>query len=356
MGDVKDHVGMVEQNLQTLEDHVLEELESLKRAVGAQDELRERFTELFNSLQEQLDVVKVGVEEIRQDAAMCKRAIAGGAVVTPNSRVDMPKPKEFGGKRDAKELDNYIWHMEKYCDIEKGLYTIDTWEVFKKEIKKQFYPENVAYEARKKMKELRHKGSARDYVKGFASNVVWERLGCWRITKYPLPAALFGLDPLGYFLSRGVKKYHSLVPNSALSAFIVVMGWESSYGNIILVSINEGEEIKLCKLGRTRKLPRIMFVEINLSNDGNREGQVSSSLAAEVINHKFLVGRVEAESGGSSAYTGIIPSQPAEKAGISESLPDKEHKPSPVVLEESSPPVSPLLRRLQRDRHAIAYL
>ncbi|KAK2989992.1 hypothetical protein RJ640_023914 [Escallonia rubra] len=34
MGDVKDHVGMVEQNLQTLEDHVLEELESLKRAVA----------------------------------------------------------------------------------------------------------------------------------------------------------------------------------------------------------------------------------------------------------------------------------------------------------------------------------
>ncbi|KAK2988051.1 hypothetical protein RJ640_001992 [Escallonia rubra] len=56
MGGVKDHVGMVEQNLQTLEDHVLEELDSLKRAVGAQDELRERFTELFNSLQEQLDV------------------------------------------------------------------------------------------------------------------------------------------------------------------------------------------------------------------------------------------------------------------------------------------------------------
>ncbi|KAK3032360.1 hypothetical protein RJ639_035411 [Escallonia herrerae] len=192
MGDVKDHVGMVEQNLQTMEDHVLEEeLESLKRAVGAQDELCKRFTELFNSLQEQLDVVKVSVEEIRQDAAMCKRAITGGAVVTPSPRVDTPKPKEFRGKRDAKELDNYIWHMKRYfegasitdektkvrtatlyltdtatlwwrrkhCDIETGLYTIDTWEVFKREIKKQFYPDNVAYEARKKMKELRHKGS-----------------------------------------------------------------------------------------------------------------------------------------------------------------------------------------------------
>ncbi|KAK2970091.1 hypothetical protein RJ640_018411 [Escallonia rubra] len=73
MGDVKDHVGMVEQNLQTLEDHVLEELESLKRAVGAQDELRERFTELFTSLQEQLDGVKASVEETRQDAAMSKK-------------------------------------------------------------------------------------------------------------------------------------------------------------------------------------------------------------------------------------------------------------------------------------------
>ncbi|KAK2989246.1 hypothetical protein RJ640_030998 [Escallonia rubra] len=70
MGDAKDRVGMVEQNLQMLEEHVLEELESLKRAVGVQDELRERFTELFTSLQEQLDGVKASVEELRQDAAM----------------------------------------------------------------------------------------------------------------------------------------------------------------------------------------------------------------------------------------------------------------------------------------------
>ncbi|KAK2992294.1 hypothetical protein RJ640_020287 [Escallonia rubra] len=56
MGDVKDRLGMVEQNLQTLEDHVLDELESLKKAVTTQDELRTQFMELFASLQEQLDV------------------------------------------------------------------------------------------------------------------------------------------------------------------------------------------------------------------------------------------------------------------------------------------------------------
>ncbi|KAK3013937.1 hypothetical protein RJ639_008810 [Escallonia herrerae] len=124
---------------------------------------------------------------------MCKRAIVGGAVVTLSPRVDAPKPKEFGGKRDAKELDNFIWHMERYFkgdsitdekvkvrtatlyltdtatlwwrrkhnDIEKGLYTIDTWDVFKKEITRQFYPENVTYEARKKLRELKHKNSIR---------------------------------------------------------------------------------------------------------------------------------------------------------------------------------------------------
>ncbi|KAK2995574.1 hypothetical protein RJ640_000050 [Escallonia rubra] len=80
MGDAKDRLGFVEQNLQTLEDHVLEELESLKKAVMGQDELRTRFMELFVNLQEQLDMVKVGVEETRQEMAMCKRAIAGGAV------------------------------------------------------------------------------------------------------------------------------------------------------------------------------------------------------------------------------------------------------------------------------------
>ncbi|KAK3037385.1 hypothetical protein RJ639_030483 [Escallonia herrerae] len=174
-----------------------------------QDELHTRFMELFANLQEQLDVVKVGVEETRQETAMCKRAIAGGAVVTHSPRVDAPKLKEFRGKRDAKELDNFIWHMERYfegasitdekakvrtatlyltdtatlwwCrkhnDIEKGLCTIDTWDVFKKEIKRQFYPENVTYEARKKLRELKHKTSpadctAEEAARLFLKNVV----------------------------------------------------------------------------------------------------------------------------------------------------------------------------------------
>ncbi|KAK3024595.1 hypothetical protein RJ639_044219 [Escallonia herrerae] len=58
-----------------------------------------------------------------------------------------------------------LWWPRKHNDIEKGLCTIDTWDVFKKEIKRQFYPDNVTYEARKKLRELKHKSSIHDYVK-----------------------------------------------------------------------------------------------------------------------------------------------------------------------------------------------
>ena len=79
--------------------------------------------------------------------------------------MEVPKPHIFSRKRDAKELDNYLWHMERYfeaialndeatkvsaatlyltdkatlwwcrrfMDIEKGTCTIDTWANFKRD-------------------------------------------------------------------------------------------------------------------------------------------------------------------------------------------------------------------------------
>ena len=75
-------------------------------------------------------------------------------------RVEVPKPHVFSGKRDAKDLDNFLWHMERYFEaialtdeatkvhtvtlyltnsatlwwhkrfvnIEKDMCTIDTWD------------------------------------------------------------------------------------------------------------------------------------------------------------------------------------------------------------------------------------
>ncbi|GMP48983.1 hypothetical protein CsSME_00016138 [Camellia sinensis var. sinensis] len=134
---------------------------------------------------------------------MCKQAVASGSVAinmgfTP--RLEAPKPKEIDGKRDAKELDNYIWHLERYfealnlndemakvrttslyltklagiwwrhkhAEIEKGTCTITSWEEFKNELMRQFYPENVAHEARLKMRELKHTRSIQNYVQEFS--------------------------------------------------------------------------------------------------------------------------------------------------------------------------------------------
>ena len=122
--------------------------------------------------------------------------------------MEVPKPHTFSGNRDAKELDNFLWHMERYfeaialtneaakvrtatlyltdnatlwwrrrfLEIEKGTCTIDTCADFKREIKKHFYPEDVEYLARKKIKYLKHTGSIRDYVKEFSS-LMLEALG-----------------------------------------------------------------------------------------------------------------------------------------------------------------------------------
>ena len=52
-----------------------------------------------------------------------------------------------------------LWWRRRFANIEKGFCTIETWEDFKREIKKQFYLENVAYLARKNMRRLKHTSS-----------------------------------------------------------------------------------------------------------------------------------------------------------------------------------------------------
>nr|CAN73876.1 hypothetical protein VITISV_033423 [Vitis vinifera] len=67
---------------------------------------------------------------------------------------------------DTREGLDFIEHgMEK----DKEICIIKTWEDFKREIKRQFYPENVAYLAKKNIRHLKHIDSIRDYVKKFPS-------------------------------------------------------------------------------------------------------------------------------------------------------------------------------------------
>ncbi|RVW19633.1 hypothetical protein CK203_112385, partial [Vitis vinifera] len=119
----------------------------------------------------------------RQELAIYKVVVSAWVMATHEaSRVEVPKPHGFSGKRDAKELDNFLWHMERYFEAialtdeatkvcrygERHLHHRDVGGL-KREIKRQFYPKDVAYLDRKNIRRLKHTGSICDYVKEFSS-------------------------------------------------------------------------------------------------------------------------------------------------------------------------------------------
>ena len=55
-----------------------------------------------------------------------------------------------------------LWWWRKKADMEKGVCCIDGWEQFKVELKRQFYPQNVVHEARRRLRELKQTSSIRD--------------------------------------------------------------------------------------------------------------------------------------------------------------------------------------------------
>ncbi|CAH9095580.1 unnamed protein product [Cuscuta europaea] len=191
----------VENGANLLENHMFEQLSLVKDEVG---DLDGRFVQLEEKVMDAIQSLQVSLEGMREELALCKKAAAsGGATInlahTP--KIDYPKPSKFHGVRDAKEVENYLWQMEQYfdnlnledetariktatsyladtamlwwrrrhADIERGVARIDTWDDFKKELKRHFYPENVVFEARKKLRELKQRGTIRDYVKDFTT-------------------------------------------------------------------------------------------------------------------------------------------------------------------------------------------
>jgi hypothetical protein len=49
---------------------------------------------------------------------------------------------------------------------------VETWEILKRELKKQFLHNNTSWIAREDLKKLRQDGSIRDYVKKFNSLIM----------------------------------------------------------------------------------------------------------------------------------------------------------------------------------------
>ncbi|KAE8681992.1 hypothetical protein F3Y22_tig00111277pilonHSYRG00011 [Hibiscus syriacus] len=124
----------VQHDFKTLEDYVLEQVDTLK---GNAEEINNEVEARFIRLEDMIQAIRESIEGMREDLTLCKRVTVSG-----------------GGK---------------HADMERGDCRLDTWDEFKKELKKHFYPENVVYEARKKLRELKQRGIMRDYVKEFTT-------------------------------------------------------------------------------------------------------------------------------------------------------------------------------------------
>ncbi|KAA0033331.1 uncharacterized protein E6C27_scaffold845G001500 [Cucumis melo var. makuwa] len=179
----------------------------MEERVNELDSSQKTLLEMINDMSEDfratLDVVRNEIADVNTRLSLTMRAMAnqvpvGGAV--PVTKVKIPEPKPFCGVRDAKALENFtfdleqyfkatntvteeakvtlaamylcedakLWWRSRYMDIQEGRCTIDTWDVLKKELRSQFFPENVEILARQKLRDLKHTGSIREYVKRFA--------------------------------------------------------------------------------------------------------------------------------------------------------------------------------------------
>ncbi|XP_070012843.1 uncharacterized protein [Nicotiana sylvestris] len=167
-------------------------------------ELRQTVTALESRLMEALsiiDAMKAKIESHEEHVNAGVTEVASNVVVTREAKIEAPKPLVFKSVRDAQKVKNFLWHLENYfrhdkvrddeakintavlylsetpmlrwrrkmADVDKSLCTISTWDQFKVDFKRQFFPKNVLYEARRKLRELKQTGSIRNYVNEFTT-------------------------------------------------------------------------------------------------------------------------------------------------------------------------------------------
>ncbi|XP_021766697.1 uncharacterized protein LOC110731175 [Chenopodium quinoa] len=124
-----------------------------------------------DALREQLQFVQGKADEALEKCATLTRAVGRDALGVGAAKIKPPKPRDYSGARDAKEVDNFLFDMEQYfricqlsddqkvdtaimylfedaklwwrtkhADIEAGRIKIDTWAEFKEELKNNSTP------------------------------------------------------------------------------------------------------------------------------------------------------------------------------------------------------------------------
>ena len=134
------------------------------------DGLKVELVKVRDLVQREVANVLHRMEDMGDDLALCKQAMAAGTSTTTiieAKKVDVPKPNTFNGARNAREFENFLWGLEQYLeatgitdhaikiqtatmylsntamlwwrrrhgDVQRGVCTIETFDDFKREFK-----------------------------------------------------------------------------------------------------------------------------------------------------------------------------------------------------------------------------
>ncbi|XP_039163085.1 uncharacterized protein LOC120290759 [Eucalyptus grandis] len=193
--------GSVDDLTQTMDgvdaerEELVADVQELKTDMG---ELRHK---LLGTLQEELtqrcEPLEAMMAAMRTEIAEAQAARVNSVITVQGPRVDTPKPKEFRGSRVAKDVDNFLWYMERYFQAMRinddqtrvntaSMYLADsallwwrrqsddrcgnpitTWGGFVEEFRWNYFPAYAEEEAHDELKRLEQKGGVRDYIKRF---------------------------------------------------------------------------------------------------------------------------------------------------------------------------------------------
>ncbi|TMW81319.1 hypothetical protein EJD97_010398, partial [Solanum chilense] len=135
-----------DRSFKALEDYSLEEITSIRKELEARQRAEFETKERSRKIERLLDPHHM----------------------TGKGSLESKLPSHQSSKAFVREL-AILWWKRKESDIAKGTCTMNTWEQFRVEFKKAFFPNNVIYEAKCKFRELRQKGSIRAYVREFTT-------------------------------------------------------------------------------------------------------------------------------------------------------------------------------------------
>ncbi|KAF3780593.1 hypothetical protein EJ110_NYTH38817 [Nymphaea thermarum] len=165
--------------------------------------MREQMAESVATSRSLSDLVKTLQDEVAELRASNQRLLRTSSASSGGheriSRVDVQRPAKYDGSRDARALDNFLfqvdyymdlqnvvdedlkiktaamlldgdavaWWRRKIFDVENGLCTIQTFNDFRKELKGYFTPVDAERQTYRLVANLKHTGSLRDYVRTY---------------------------------------------------------------------------------------------------------------------------------------------------------------------------------------------